>query len=733
MRKKLFAVFASLLLLTGCTVNNRNLSFNPGTYIGTGEGYGGPIDIEVSFDSTRITSVNVIRHNETPAVGQEAMPVIIQEIITANGTGVDAVTGATRTFNAIIDAVNKAADDAQVSNPIKFRKNSEKNRSAQNIQDTWDIVVIGAGGAGLAAAAQAAQDGNTVLVIEKNSFLGGNTVTSGGLYQSVTPYLVWNPDDPDATEGRGYDGNMYPKCKSADGCIETLSTILGWSEKPFDADYYYTHPFVPGDIEEQAKHGVHKEYLSTLQALKKEIRAYLDWADAKMASGIAESQLTLFSTDNLHIFQTYYGGLRPSSNMREWCYGDASLVQQMVTESRKLKPWLMDMGVNFLENQILIVGELWYRANQMPNSTVTINGRETTIEGNRGAYVMAPYSTIINADSHNRVMTMTTAKDLIVENGRVVGVNAVCQDGTNVAAHASKGVIIATGGYAANISKVLETNKYWPAEYLDSSIKTTNLSSMTGDGLTMAQAAGADLTGMGWTQLMPLSYIDNGQLAFGGIENAIFVSPNTGKRYINESEERDALCFSAFRNGTQMYGSNGVYFYFSGKQTYKPTYGPWADDREKRQYTTSVDKLPELFSQLNIKTDPQTVINTIREYDSAIMDGRDQDSITKTYATTTIGTVTRNPDGSYDRQSYSLENTEILFRLLAPATHHTMGGLRVDTERHVLDKNGNPIPGLFAAGEVTGGIHGGNRLGGNALTEILVAGRIAARTAGSGK
>jgi succinate dehydrogenase/fumarate reductase flavoprotein subunit len=55
-----------------------------------------------------------------------------------------------------------------------------------------------------------------------------------------------------------------------------------------------------------------------------------------------------------------------------------------------------------------------------------------------------------------------------------------------------------------------------------------------------------------------------------------------------------------------------------------------------------------------------------------------------------------------------------------------MGGLVVDDKRHVLDASGKPIPGLYAAGEVTGGIHGGNRLGGNALTEILVSGRIAA-------
>ena len=80
-----------------------------------------------------------------------------------------------------------------------------------------------------------------------------------------------------------------------------------------------------------------------------------------------------------------------------------------------------------------------------------------------------------------------------------------------------------------------------------------------------------------------------------------------------------------------------------------------------------------------------------------------------------IGRVKRLKDGTYDKSTYSLDSTLLTIRTLAPATHHTMGGLVVDEKRHVLDASGKPIPGLYAAGEVTGGIHGGNRLGGNAL------------------
>lgn len=158
--------------------------------------------------------------------------------------------------------------------------------------------------------------------------------------------------------------------------------------------------------------------------------------------------------------------------------------------------------------------------------------------------------------------------------------------------------------------------------------------------------------------------------------------------------------------------------------------GPPLPDQEEAQYTVKIAQLPQLLKDLNIDTDAQTIVQTIREYDEMLMAGKKPTDVDKKFAIYTIGYSLRNEDGTYQRDTYDLENTELLFRILAPATHHTMGGLLVDTERRVLDTQGHPIPGLFAAGEVTGGIHGGNRLGGNAITEVLVSGRIAARNAG---
>lgn len=89
------------------------------------------------------------------------------------------------------------------------------------------------------------------------------------------------------------------------------------------------------------------------------------------------------------------------------------------------------------------------------------------------------------------------------------------------------------------------------------------------------------------------------------------------------------------------------------------------------------------------------------------------------------GEVEQDENGKYKPETYKLDPIRV--RFMAPSTHHTMGGVMVDAQRHVLDNGGNAIAGLYAAGEITGGIHAGNRLGGNAVTEIIVSGRTAAQ------
>lgn len=706
------------------------LAFTAGTYTGTGVGYNGPTTVEVTFDDSKITDIKIVDTKETGHVGDTAFEVLIPQMIEANGTGVDAVSGATFSSKALKTAVNDAAEQAGVTNLDAFKANTLEVKAQDPIEDTWDVVVVGGGGAGMAAAAQAAQNGESVLVIEKNVEVGGNTLVSGGQYQSVMPYLVWDAENPDATTGIGFDGNEYNKVKSVQGCIDELKTIYNWSEEPFDEDYYDTHEYVAGDIEELSKHGVVAEYLPTLQALKKEIKAYLDWAQPKLDAGTPESDLTLFSTVNLHIFQSYYGGLRQSADKSSWIWGDVDLVSQFIKDGQDLKPWLESMGSTFVEDtQPTLIGALWYRENQFIGANVDTDGDGQTEEyaGRWGTYFVAPMTSFLNANEHNQIMTRTTAEELIQEDGRVTGVKATMYDGTPVTAHAKKGVVLATGGYAANIAKVVETNKYWDPEYLNDKTETTNRSSLQGDGITMAEAVGAATTGMGYTQLMPISWVDNGDLAFGGGDYAVYINPTTGKRFVDETSERDVLSLGEFRNGIEWNGHKGVFIEIANAATPIPGPYPYKDeDVEGRQYVRTIGEIADVLKAEGFDTDVETIKATIEDYDQAIINGTQPQDVSKKQFSALIGDCEKNEDGSYKADTYNLDDAKLRIRFLAPSTHHTMGGISVDVKRHVLDADGKAIDGLYAAGEVTGGIHGGNRLGGNAITEIFVSGRTAA-------
>ena len=708
------------------TENTAELAFTAGTYTGKASGYNGEVELAVTFSDTAVTAVELVSSKETQYVGDVAFEPMFADVVEANGTGVDTVSGATFTSAAIRNAVNDAAEQAGCTNMDAFKSNKAVHEAQAPIEETYDVVIVGAGGAGIAAAAQAAQDGNTVLVIEKNAQIGGNTLVSGGQYQSVMPYLVWDPADPDATTGMGYDGNTYNKVVESVATLNELKTILNWSEEPFDEAYYKDHEFVAGDIEELSKHGVHAEYLPTLQALKAEIQQYLDWAEPKVEAGAGE--LTLFSTVNLHIFQTYYGGLRPSADMSSWIYGDFDLENQFIQGGQELKQWLEAQGSTFVEDtQPTLIGALWYRENEFIGAT--IDGVD--YPGRWGTYFQAPMNTLLNTAetaASNKIMLRTTAEELIVEDGKVTGVKGTMYDGTPVTAHANKGVIMATGGYAANLQMVVDTNVYWSSEYVSTSTKTTNRSSLQGDGITMAQAAGADVTGMGFTQMMPISWIDNGNLAFGGGNYAVYINPTTGKRFVDETSERDVLSLAEFRNGIEHNGTKGVFIEIANAEAKIP--GPYLygnEDVEWRQYVRTVDQLADLFASLGLDTDAATVRETIENYDKAIMAGEQPEDVKKTNPNRLIGTAEKDENGNYLPDTYTLDGVELRVRFMAPSTHHTMGGIKVDTERHALDVNGNIVPGLYAAGEVTGGIHGGNRLGGNAIVEIYVSGRTAAQ------
>ena len=169
--KKLFMVLA-VILFCGCK-QEVSMTFQAGTYEVTTQGQNGDIRLSVTFSDSCITDIKVLDQHETPHIGDIVYDELIPQIIKANGTGVDALTGATVTSRALIKGVTEAANMANVSDGEQFKKASLPKAEQQPVEGVWDVVIVGAGGAGLAAAAEAAQQGNTVLVIRGSPVVPG--------------------------------------------------------------------------------------------------------------------------------------------------------------------------------------------------------------------------------------------------------------------------------------------------------------------------------------------------------------------------------------------------------------------------------------------------------------------------------------------------------------------------------------------------------------------------------
>ncbi len=541
--------------------------------------------------------------------------------------------------------------------------------------------------------------------------------------------MVWDPKDPEATTGI-YEptGAVVPKFKSDVGRLATLKTILGWSEKPFDGAIRDRGAIKTIDDYNLPARGVHAEYLPTLQVLKNQIREYLAYAEKHFSAGKKETDLTVFSTDELFIFQTYYGGLRMDIGKSTWIVNDFALVDQFCRQAYAIRPWLEKQGAIIDNAQRTLIGCLWQRINPVLGGVVD----GVRYPSKWGAYFKVLENTLLKANPKNKIIYRTTATELVSKNGRVTGVKATRFDGTPVEITATKGVILATGGYGANIKMVIDTNEYWSPDHLKASIKTTNRNLATGDGLVMGKAVGGALIGMGWTQLMPLGWVDNGNLAGGTGENVIYISPagtpNAGKRYVDEAAERDVLSQGAFDFGSE----GGQYVELSNPGTVSSSGGlpsslSGTSNVPGRMFIGTLDEASAI-----LKIDAATLRKTISEYDAFIIGATSQKPVPgKTAYRGTIGTCDKDAKGNYILESYRIER--VMVRWMAPSTHHTMGGLKVDTDRHVINVRGKPIPGLYAAGEVTGGFFAGNRLGGNAISEIIVSGRIAGSSAAAGK
>ena len=292
------------------------------------------------------------------------------------------------------------------------------------------------------------------------------------------------------------------------------------------------------------------------------------------------------------------------------------------------------------------------------------------------------------------VMLNTKATELIMEDGKIAGVKAEGKDADYTIK--AKAVILATGGFGANEDMYTQ---YRPD--LKGTV-TTNAPGATGDGIVMAQAVGADLVDIEQIQLHPTVEQTTSMLITESVrgDGAILVN-QSGHRFTNELLTRDAVSAAEL-------AQEGQYAYIIFDQKLRDNLKA-IEKYVKNGLTVQADTLEELARKLNIY--PYFLTMTMNEWNEAV--------------------ATQN-DAKYGRTTGMNENltTPPYYAIqIAPGIHHTMGGVKIDTSAEVIDTNGNPIPGLFAAGEVTGGVHGGNRLGGNAVADIVIFGRIAAESA----
>lgn len=155
-------------------------AYTPGTYFATGTGLGGTIEFEVTFDADGFTGVEVLSHYESPNIGGVAFPQYIDALLDKQDvTQVEAVSGATVTYNGFVEAMTSAIRQATGEEEIRQRPGTGE-LNTQDIELSTQVLVIGAGYAGLIAAVSAAENGADVVVLEKRNTYGicGHSITA---------------------------------------------------------------------------------------------------------------------------------------------------------------------------------------------------------------------------------------------------------------------------------------------------------------------------------------------------------------------------------------------------------------------------------------------------------------------------------------------------------------------------------------------------------------------------
>ena len=613
MKRRLFALLiaAAMLLLTVPAALAE-------TGTGTAKGFGGDVTVTVTVEDGVITAVEAVGDSETDGIGKNIIAEWPQVMVDNNGI-VDTYTGATFagiTREGFIEAAKAALAEAGVNPDDYMREFVAEAGEDQTLEA--DVVIVGAGGAGMTAAINAADAGMSVIVVESQPAVGGNSVKStGGMNAAKTVYQ----DENEFGESAGVEKTLATAAeKWADN--ETITALAATVKEQWDA--YQADP-----------------------------QGYFDSTE-------------LFALD------TMIGGKG---------INDPALVDTLVNNSAEAIDWLRGEGID-LTNVASFGGASVKRIHRPLNE----EGKVVSV----GAYTVPLLEEACARRDNITILTDTAATEILTADGAACGIAATGKTGNAVTVNA-KAVVLATGGFGANLDMVVS---YKPEL---AGFMTTNASGIQGQGILMAQALGADTVDMDQIQIHPTVQYDTASLITEGLrgDGAILVNAN-GERFIDEVGTRDVV---------------------SAAEIAQPDSFSWLIVDQKMVDASSV-------IQGYIKRELMLSGDTYEALAEAL--GIPADAFAKTMETWN-GYVAGKNDPDFGRTSFAepLDTAPYYAVKVTAGIHHTMGGLKIDTETHVLNADGEIIPGLFAAGEVTGGVHGGNRLGGNAVADFVVFGRIA--------
>ena len=618
------AIIAVSLFGYGCGAKPASTSSDAGVsgdFTGTAKGFGGDVSVTLTLTDGAITGCTAEGKDETQGVGSEAIAKMPGEIAESGSIAVDGVSGATVTSTAIKEAAAAALTAAGL-NPDDYKTAVEKTGSAEDSTVDADVVVVGAGGAGMTAAITAAAEGKSVVILESQSMVGGNSVrATGGMNAGKTVYQ----DENEFGESAGVE--------------KTLKTA---AEKYADNE--------------------------TITALAKTVSE--QWA------AYQANPTGYFDSVELMELDTMIGGKG---------INDPELVETLCANSADAIDWLDEHGIT-LHNVSSFGGASVKRIHRPVNA----EGKTVSV----GSY-MIPLLQENCEKAGVKMMLDTTATEILTDaNGAAVGVKATGASGETVTVNA-KAVVLASGGFGANLDMVV---KYKPEL---KGFMTTNAPGIQGQGIEMAQAIGAATVDMDQIQIHPTVEANTAALITEGLrgDGAVLINAE-GKRFIDEVGTRDVVSAAEI-------AQTGSYSWLVVDQAMVDA-SSVIQGYIKKGYTVTGATYEELGKAMGV--DAAAFAETMDKWN---------------------GYVEAKNDPDFGRTSFANPlNTAPYYAVKVTAgVHHTMGGLKINANTEVLNEKGEVIPGLFAAGEVTGGVHGANRLGGNAVADFTVFGRIAGAAA----